>query len=218
MSDTQTACYLRVSTDAQETKIQRRAILQWLKGRGLTRHDVKWYVDKGQSSVSHMRPMWGGLMTSIRAGNVRRVVVWKLDRANRWGPKEHLRWRLEMDALGVEIVSITEPEAVRFNDLMDVLRETIWAEARAKWLADHRERIRAGVNRSKHRKHWGGARQVDPTRNGMAKLTPDQWRELIDWIVIRKASVSEAAARYGVSRTAVMRHLAKPDVRARYGA
>jgi DNA invertase Pin-like site-specific DNA recombinase len=204
-----TALYLRVSTDAQETRLQRRALLEWLRDNGLTRHDVRWYVDHGHSSAAKSRPAWDELGSDIREGAIERLIVWKLDRLNRWGVKDHLRWRLEVDAMGVEVVSLTEPDAVKFDDIMDVLRESIYAEARRKWLEDHRQRITAGIRRGmKERGGKWGSTLLPVGAKGGPRNTPETYDALLKRH--RKGETLTALAKEaGVSISGLAKQFAK---------
>lgn len=193
------AAYLRVSTTRQETRLQLRAILDWLKGQSLTRQSIRWYRDKGASSDAKSRPAWDRLMADIRAGQIRKVLCWKMDRLNRWGPKDHLRFRLELDAQGVEVVSLTEDDTTFDTDL-DVIREVIQSKGRADWLKAHRERIKAGVRLSiaKHGT-WGAGRVPESQR--VRKLTLAQEAA----IRASTASVRALASEYGVGRMTIQR-------------
>jgi DNA invertase Pin-like site-specific DNA recombinase len=194
-----TAAYLRVSTTRQETKLQLRAILDWLKGQSLSRQSIRWYKDKGASSDAKSRPAWDRLMDDVRGGRVKRILCWKIDRLNRWGPKDHLRFRLELDQYGVEVLSLTEGDTAFDSDL-DVIREVIQSKGRADWLKAHRERIRSGVRLS-IQKHgtWGRGRLPESQRG--RKLTEDQERA----IRASTATVRQLAAEYNVGRSTIQR-------------
>lgn len=165
-----TAAYMRVSTTRQDHKLQLRAMFDWLKAQGLTRRDVQWFRDHGESSAAKSRPGYNRLMAALRTGDYDRLVVWKIDRLNRWEPKDHMRFRLEMDLLGVKVVSLTEADASSFDGLLDMVRELFEAHGRAKWLRDHRDRITAGIRaKRKPGEPWGGARVVSNRPGCMSK-------------------------------------------------
>jgi len=209
------AVYMRVSTTKQDTRLQLAALIEYLKGRGLNWHSpmVRWFRDKGAASDAMSRPAWDRLMATVRAGGVREVVCWKLDRLNRWGAKDHLRFRLELDTLGVGVISLTEPEAVKFTDALDLMREVFYAEARADWLRTHRQRISAGVRNSAKRKAsgWGGQRVPHGSKGG-PKLTPDQAQSMRDEHA-GGARVADLCRKYGVTDRTVRKHLRAGDAK-----
>ena len=73
------ACYIRVSTVEENQAEQRREINRWLKGNRISPKAVHWYVDKSAGD-NVRRSKFEGLQSDIRAGKVRAVVVWRLDR------------------------------------------------------------------------------------------------------------------------------------------
>lgn len=196
-----TGIYVRVSTNRQDHKLQLRAMFDWLAKHGLKRTDCRWYRDRGVSSAKRSRPSLDRMMADARAGHIERIVVWNLDRANRWGVKDHLRWRLELDQLGIELVSLTEPDAVKFADMLDILRDLIAAEARAKWLEDHRQRVTQGIKaKRKPGQPWGAGHNP--------ALTMQQWITLLSR---RDAGerVTALAAEVGLGRSHVSRTLSR---------
>ena len=200
MSPDTIAVYMRVSTTRQETKLQLRDLLAWLHERGLGWRQVCWYRDRGESSTAVSRPAWDRLMASVRASEVKTLLVWKIDRLNRWDAKEHLRWRLEVDQFGVRVVSVTEPDADRFTETLDLMRELFQADGRAKWLRDHRERITRGVRASiAGGKRWGGLAKY--------RLTQEQDAEMVRRVRDGELSKSAAAREYGVNRETVRKRL-----------
>lgn len=95
------AAYLRVSTDEQTTRLQRDAIAGFIARRA---HRL--YEDKA-SGATRTRPGLAQLMTDVRAGHVRHVVVWRFDRFAR--STQHLLEALEeFRSRGVAFTSLTE--------------------------------------------------------------------------------------------------------------
>ncbi len=72
------ACYIRVSTPEENQAKQRREINRWLKSHRISPRTVRWYIDK--STGVARRPKFDALQADILDGNVRAVVVWRLDR------------------------------------------------------------------------------------------------------------------------------------------
>ena len=75
-----TAVYIRVSTVGQNEAGQRREVERWLAGNGI--ESVKWYVDR-ETGDNLNRPAFARLQADVFAGQVKTVVVWKLDRLSR---------------------------------------------------------------------------------------------------------------------------------------
>jgi DNA invertase Pin-like site-specific DNA recombinase len=165
-----TAIYMRVSTDKQDTESQLVAIDGWLRANGLSRDQVAWYSDPGESSAKISRPEFDRMMEAARAMKIKRIVTYKLDRIGRWNPKEWLRWRLEIDDLGVELVSILDQSAADFGNIGQQIVSIVRANGDSDWLAHHSRRIRDGLRARKLRGERVGAQP---------RLPPEQWAELI---------------------------------------
>src|SRR5204863_4832623 len=76
------ACYVRVSTRRQKDDGQRSEIQQWLTGNGIDSAQVEWFADK-ESGSTLQRPEFDRLQKAIFNGEVKTVVLWKLDRLSR---------------------------------------------------------------------------------------------------------------------------------------
>ena len=74
--------YVRVSSVGQNLAGQRREVQRWLDGNGVPPESVRWFVDK-ESGKNLDRPAFDQLQTAVFAGDVKTVVVWKLDRLSR---------------------------------------------------------------------------------------------------------------------------------------
>lgn len=194
-----TAIYRRISTDQQDTKSQTRAIFDWMRTGGLTRHDALWFTDRGVSSARTSRPAFDRMMAAIREGKVDRLVVYKLDRIGRWDSDDFLTWRIALKRARVELVSLTE-SGTGFESIADKIIAIVTAEADRLWLEGHKKRVTAGI-RAKRRAGapWGAG-------IWRAKLTQSQWKALAR----RKAagtSVTALAAEVGLNRSHVSRTL-----------
>jgi hypothetical protein len=97
------AVYARVSTADQTTANQLGDLRRLAAARG-------WdpVVYEEQESAAKVRPVLDRLMLDARAGKVRGVVVWALDRLDRNMVACILRV-VELDRLGVPVVSVREP-------------------------------------------------------------------------------------------------------------
>jgi DNA invertase Pin-like site-specific DNA recombinase len=74
-----TAIYVRVSSKSQETRSQEGELKRWADAHGV---EFKPYRDK-YTGRSMDRPGWNKLWAAVEAGEIDRVVVWRLDRLGR---------------------------------------------------------------------------------------------------------------------------------------
>ena len=76
------ACYCRVSHRSQKHDSQRAEIQKWLDSNGIDPAQVEWYLDK-ETGKTLNRPEFERLEHDIFHGQVKTVVLWKLDRLSR---------------------------------------------------------------------------------------------------------------------------------------
>jgi DNA invertase Pin-like site-specific DNA recombinase len=100
------ACYCRVSTRQQKTDSQKGDIQRWLKGHGLNPKFVQWFEDN-ESGKSSQRSAFEQLQQAIFSGQVRTVVIWKLDRLSR-RLKDGINVLVDWCEQGVRTVSVTQ--------------------------------------------------------------------------------------------------------------
>lgn len=74
-----TAIYCRVSTKSQDTASQLLDLKKWAER---CEEAVVWYDDKFTGRTMH-RPGWSKLERALQAGEVSRIVCWRLDRLGR---------------------------------------------------------------------------------------------------------------------------------------
>lgn len=165
------ASYLRVSTVQQDEKLQRDALQAWLSSRSLS---ADWYVDHGESSEALSRPGLDALMAALRRGEYDTLLVWKLDRIGRWSADDYILFRIEMNRLGVSVVSVTEGES-SFTGMVDKIIALVDAHAREKWMQDHRDRCRAAwkTHRASYEKAKKESRRCD--WGEVERLLKDGW-------------------------------------------
>lgn len=100
----QTAVYIRTSTVGQNQAGQRREIERWLAGNGID--DAIWFMDR--KSGDHLdRPAFARLQAAVFAGEVRTVVVWKLDRLSR-NLRDGINVLADWCERGLRVVSVTQ--------------------------------------------------------------------------------------------------------------
>ncbi|MDA1050120.1 MAG: recombinase family protein [Planctomycetota bacterium] len=75
------AIYVRVSSRKQDTRSQEPDLKRWIEAFA-DGASVKWYRDK-LSGKTIERPGWKRLEADMIAGNVAKIVVWRLDRLGR---------------------------------------------------------------------------------------------------------------------------------------
>ena len=99
-----TAVYVRVSTAEQRVDSQELELRRYCEQRGWT--DVKFYTDR-ISGASCSRPELDVMVKDVRAGNVARVVCFKLDRLGR--SLTHLALMLdELNRLKVPLIASSQ--------------------------------------------------------------------------------------------------------------
>ena len=76
------AVYVRVSTASQNEAGQKREIMKWLAGNGISPDVVQWYVDK-ESGETLKRTEFEQLQRDVFNGAIKTIVVYKLDRLSR---------------------------------------------------------------------------------------------------------------------------------------
>lgn len=99
-----TAIYLRVSTAIQTTECQRPDVDRLVAASGY--NVVATYEE--QASAAKYRPEFERMMVDARAGKFTVLVVWALDRFGR-SMAGNVRDVIELDKIGVRIVSVKEP-------------------------------------------------------------------------------------------------------------
>jgi DNA invertase Pin-like site-specific DNA recombinase len=97
------AVYVRVSSSTQDTKSQELELKRWAAGQG---GEVRWYRDKFTGNTLD-RPGLDKLLADVRAGKVKKVVVWRLDRLGRTARGLHEFFE-ELLALKVGFLSLKD--------------------------------------------------------------------------------------------------------------
>ena len=108
------AVYVRVSSyrpseqakvKSQDTAMQKHEIVAHLLSKGITEYEI--YEDKGYSGTKDARPGLKRLMADCRAGQVKMVICWKLDRLFR-SLRQLINTLEEFDKLKVEFVALKD--------------------------------------------------------------------------------------------------------------
>ena len=96
--------YLRVSTNGQNTELQRKEIENYLSVRGWTNWTI--YEDK-LTGTTNQRPALKLMMSDARARKIDAIICWKMDRLFR-SLKDLVTTLQELSDFGVEFVSIKD--------------------------------------------------------------------------------------------------------------
>ncbi len=137
--------YVRVSTDQQTGENQKPDLMRLAESRGL---DVVGIYEENVSARK-TRPRFEAMMNDARAGKVGTVLVWALDRFGR-SMIGNIQALLELDRLGVKIISVKEP----WLDTSGPVRSLLCAIFG--WVAEQeavrvRERTLAGLEHARRR-------------------------------------------------------------------
>jgi len=181
--------YLRVSTDQQVTDNQRPELVALARQRGFSIEAV--YDDTG--SAVKARPEFDRMLLDAHRGKFDLLLVWSLDRLGR-SMSGNLQTVLELDRLGVQVVSVRES----FLDTSGPVRPLLIAIFG--WLAQQErerliERTKAGLERARRQ----------GKRIGRPRVTVDVAKAL----VLRNdgKSIRQAALALGVGPATLHRAL-----------
>jgi DNA invertase Pin-like site-specific DNA recombinase len=159
---TTTGIYIRVSTAGQNEAGQRAEIERWLANHGI--HDVRWFIDK-RTGDNLKRPAFEKLQAAIFAGEVKTVVVWKLDRLSR-SLQDGINTLIDWCKAGVRVVSVTQQ--LDFAGVTGQLVASVLFAVAQMETETRRERQAAGIRVAKQAgKYTGrkpGSTKADPGR------------------------------------------------------
>jgi DNA invertase Pin-like site-specific DNA recombinase len=151
------AAYLRVSSRAQDHATQKSAVERAAGARGDT--ITAWYAEK-RSGKTLARPELDRLRADARAGHLRRLYVFKLDRLTRSGIRDTFEVIEELRAHGCELVSVADGFGLDGPAAEVVLAVMAWA-AKMERLAIN-ERISAARERVENEGgRWGRPHRLD---------------------------------------------------------
>lgn len=186
--------YIRVSSRAQDHKTQRSAIERAAAARDDT--VGRWRAEK-RSAKTLARPELDQLRADARAGLVRRLYLFRLDRLARSGIRDTLEVVDEFRRHGVEIITISDGFDLNGPAAEVILAVMAWAAqmerlATAERIAAARERLAA------EGRPWGRPRRMDS----------DLRRRAFD-LRAQGRSMREIAAALKVPRGTIQRELAR---------
>ncbi len=154
------AAYLRVSTNAQDWKLQRAAVARAAAARGDRIPKLLWFEEK-KSGGTIARPVLQKLRDAVRAGRVGRVYVFRIDRLTRSGIRDTLALVEEFKRGGAELVSVADGFDLTGPGAEIVLAVMAWAaQMERSAIGERIKAARVKVEASGGR--WGRPRRVDP--------------------------------------------------------
>ena len=153
--DKHTAIYVRVSTAQQSTWSQKADLKRWVNAQEPD-GQIKWYQDKA-TGKNMDRPGWQKLQTAIDAGQVDRLVVWRLDRLGRTASGLCKRFD-DLQAKKVRLVSLTD--SIDLGTASGRLMANVLASVAAYETEMRGDRVRAGQQAARAAgKTWGGSKK-----------------------------------------------------------
>jgi DNA invertase Pin-like site-specific DNA recombinase len=195
------AAYIRVSSKSQSLETQRDAIQRAARARG--DKILRWYSEKRSSAV--VRPELERLRKDVRAGDITKVYVFKLDRISRAGIRDTLFWVNELQHCGCQLETIADGFSLGGPGGELVLAVLAWGaqmerSAIGERIAAARVRIESTGG------HWGRPRGIDDTKIAKVKsLRKKGWtmQAIATALKISKSTVSVALSENGAYKRKV---------------
>lgn len=187
--------YLRVSSHSQKGDSQQAAITHWLERHGHDLSQVRWYTDT-ETGRTLQRPGFQALQAGIFSGEIKTVVVWKLDRLAR-SLREGVNVLADWCQRDVRVVSVTQQ-----IDLSGAVGQLIASLLFGMAEIEHqhiKERQAAGIAVAKEKGIYAGRKK------GTTKAKPERARELRT----KGLNAKEIANALKVSERTVFRYLAR---------
>jgi len=182
------AAYLRVSTRAQGVGLQREAIKRASSARG---DNVRVWFEEKKSGATLQRAELERVRAKARAGELRRLYVYRLDRLSRGGIRQTLAIVEELRVNGCELVSVADGFDLNGPAGDVVIAVMAWAaqmerQALSERISAARVRVEAQGG------HWGRPRRVGAvTERKIRQLAKDGYtqRELAAEVKVPRSTV-----------------------------
>jgi DNA invertase Pin-like site-specific DNA recombinase len=185
--------YLRVSSKAQDHAMQRAAIERASLARGDT--VGAWYQEK-RSGRTLARPELDRLRADARAGHVRRLYVFRLDRLTRSGIRDTFELVEELRAAGVEIITVADGFTLDGPAAEVILAVMAWSASMERLAIN--ERISAARERVEAEGGtWGRPRRMDEATVARARALKAKGRtvrEIAVALKVPRATIGRALA------------------------
>ncbi len=185
------AVYVRVSSRTQDTRSQLPDLRSHLSGKP---EPVLWYEDKFTGKTMD-RPGWRKLEAAIRRGEVRRLIVWRLDRLGRTA--RGLTALLE-ELQRRDVVLVSLREGLDLSTPAGRLMAHVLASMAQYETEVRGERVRAGQAAARAQgKRWGGSEK------GRRVKVTDLHADTIRRLKAEGVAVAAIARTVGLSRPTV---------------
>jgi DNA invertase Pin-like site-specific DNA recombinase len=189
------AAYVRVSSKRQDHKSQLADLERWAAAQS---EPVEWFRDKA-SGKSMERPGWEKLQAAIERGEVRKIVVWRLDRLGRTA-RGLTQLFAELQDRGIGLVSLREGidlETPAGRMMANVIASVAQYETEVR-----SERQRAGIAAALAAgKKWGGRKPGTRIR-----VTPEK-EQAVKRLHSAGESIAAIARTVGLSRPTIYKVL-----------
>lgn len=185
--------YIRVSSVGQNLEGQRQEIQRWLDGTGTNPESIRWFVDTA-SGDDLKRTVFEELQSAIFHGEIKTVVVWKLDRLSR-SIRDGINVLTDWCDSGLRVVSVTQ--LIDFSGAMGTMLAAVLLGVAEMEQEIRRERQAAGIAAAKERGVYRGR------KTGTTHADPRRALELSK----KGLSLSEIAAAMKVSERTVRRYM-----------
>ena len=187
------ALYARVSSNQQDTRSQEADLSRWVAAfaAGMP---VRWYRDHGTGKTMN-RPSWQQLEADMNAGQIAKIVVWRLDRLGRTASGLTALFE-RLQGLNVGLVSLKDSidlETSAGRRMANVLASVAAYETEIRG-----ERVLAGQAAARAQgKTWGGSK-----KGRRLKVNEDQI-STITRLHRERVPVAQIARAVGLSRPTV---------------
>jgi DNA invertase Pin-like site-specific DNA recombinase len=187
------AAYCRTSTTRQKNDSQIAEIEKWLVAHGFDQKHVRWFIDQ-ESGKTLKRPKFQELQKAVFAGEIKTVIVWKLDRLSR-RLKDGVCVLADWCEKNVKIVVITQQ--IELDGPVGRMIAALLLGLAEIELDYRRERQMAGIEVAKKKGVFLGRKQ------GTTKAEPQRAQALRS----KGLKVQEIAQALGTSKRTVLRYL-----------
>jgi len=190
------AAYVRVSTRQQTLEAQKEAIERAAHARG---DEIGEWFEEKISAAKLKRPELVRLREQVRAGAVRKVYVFKLDRLSRSGIRDMFEVVDEFRRYGCALAAIADAFDLEGPAADVVLAVLAWvAQMERQALGERISAAREHVERKGGA--WGRPRRVDPGSVLEAverRAAGESWRDISVAMKIPKTTLRRAAGQKG---------------------
>ena len=199
----QTAVYVRVSTSQQTTRSQEPDLKRWLAAQDPEKlGHVVWYRDTA-TGKNMDRPGWQKLQAAIDSGQVKQVVVWRLDRLGRTASG---LCKLFEDLQDRKVRLVSLRDSIDLGTASGRLIANVLASVAAYETEIRGERVKAGQAAARAAgKRWGGSQ-----KGRRIKVTDEQVKAIIS-MKNSGEKVARIARTVSLSRLTIYRVLERHD-------